>query len=106
MANPIYHDDPSWYERPGETVLLHVDQKPTVFAMGGAVWEKPRRLAVMSAQADLTHCACCNRLHREVGLLCPYCSRAQANDETALARARQPQPSGPRIHGLREGWER
>lgn len=86
---------------------MEVDKKPTVFAIGQAPWEKPRRrLTVVSAQADPSHCATCNRIHREVGTLCPYCSRAQARDEAHLARARQPQPSGPRIHTMREGWER
>lgn len=29
-GNPIYHDDPEWYERPGEMVELHVQRKPTL----------------------------------------------------------------------------
>ena len=28
-GNPIYHDDPEWYERAGEIVDLHVQTKPT-----------------------------------------------------------------------------
>lgn len=106
MANPIYHDDPEWYERPGETVFLTVDQKPSLFVVGNIPGRKRRHLAVVSAQAEPSHCSCCNRIHREVGTLCPWCARAQQADETHLARARQPQPSGPRLHSLREGWER
>lgn len=106
MANPIYHDDPEWYERPGETVHLHVDVKPSLFVVGNIPGRKRQHLAVVGAQADPSPCSCCRRIHREVGTLCPWCSRAQQRDETKAARARQPQPSGPRIHSLREGWER
>lgn len=103
MANPLYHDDPGFYERPGETVHLHVDVKPLVFTMPG--WGKAVRVD-LPVSGPSKACSTCRRIHREVGTLCPYCSRAQQADETHLARARQPQPSGPRLHTFREGWER
>lgn len=31
-GNPIYHDEPEWYERAGEIVELHVQQQPTIMA--------------------------------------------------------------------------
>jgi len=38
MSNPIYHDDPDWYERPGETVHLHVDEHATQFTGVALPW--------------------------------------------------------------------
>lgn len=103
MANPIYHDDPEWYERPGQEVPLIVDVKPSLFVVG----EMPGRVTRELPEEDhgpLRPCSVCTRLSRSY--LCPYCYRAQHRDECHLARARQPQPSGPRLHGFREGWER
>lgn len=107
MANPIYHDDPEWYERPGETVYLEVDKRPTVFAMGGLVWSARPTHLPPAPDIEEGVCSVCGKARYVYPSgLCSFCSRAQAKDETHLARAKQPQPSGPRIHGLREGWER
>jgi hypothetical protein len=104
MANPIYHDDPEWYERPGETVLLAVDKKPLLFAFGDLPWQL--KDPPVRDPGHTQPCVVCGKTRPCIGGLCAFCSRAQHADECHLARARQPQPSGPRIHGLREGWER
>lgn len=105
MANPIYHDDPAFYERPGETVLLEVDKKPTMFLVGhlpGKANDPESPTLTIPVQP----CVVCGKTRGCLGGVCEYCARAQSRDEAHLARARQPQPSGPRLHGFREGWER
>lgn len=122
MANPIYHDDPEWYERPGETVHLHVDEHATQFA-GIALPYKtyhdpvPRYFGEVDRVVDPTPspnamtCQCCGRscYHdlgdwRDRGYLCAFCSRAQQRDTTATVRHAQPKPTGPRISST-EPWE-
>jgi hypothetical protein len=38
VSNPLYHDDPDFYERPGTTVPLIVDVKPSQYAGMGLPW--------------------------------------------------------------------
>ena len=111
----MYHDDPSWYERPGETVHLTVDANPARHVVPRLPWMTPESMAdrariqrgVRAAllPADPRRCTVCRRWHEALYAdVCTYCARAQARDETANARAKQPTPSRPRIH-LRENWE-
>lgn len=115
MANPLYHDDPDWYERPGETVHLEVDQKPALFTVPALPWrDRPSRptraghlTALFGGLSDdgiTPRCVVCGRNASHHSLLCQFCARAQAADETAKARANVPQPSAPRIR-IREAWE-
>ena len=116
MANPLYHDDPDWYERPGQTVNLHVDANPAKHVVPALPWmggesmaDRVQRSLVGAAVRDYTNsgytCVVCSRPTRSVEhLTCPYCARAQQRDETAHARAKQPTPTHPRI-SVREAWE-
>jgi len=112
VSNPRYVDDPDFYERPGETVHLTVDQQPSQFRHPGLPWravnEGPyivvagRRIDYAELAAPKQPCMICQR--ETVGRICQYCARAQARDETAKARANIPQPSTPRI-AVKEAWE-
>lgn len=113
MANPLYHDDPDFYERPGETVHLHVDANPAKHVVPAMPWNRNGLGETVSRKRDMVSlalalesapCIVCKRATLEPNRLCSYCGRAQARDETALARAKQPKPSRSRI-SVREGWE-
>ena len=113
MSNPIYHDDPDWYERPGETVHLTVDQHPSQFTVPILPWMEPqgawemvagRRVDLAERNAPTEPCPVCTKPRPTTQLVCDFCARAQAADETHKARVNIPQPSSPRIH-IREGWE-
>jgi hypothetical protein len=113
MANPRYHDDPAFYERPGEVVHLHVDANPPKHVVPALPWRSMgmgeeaavvRDLRAFWLACDPTPCRVCRRLTPAPSGMCDYCSRAQQRDETAKARASQPQPSRPRI-SIRENWE-
>ena len=108
MANPIYHQEPEFYERPGETVHLEVDQHPSQFRMPGLPWRDGPSAVVLIGESSrrglAPHpCEVCGRTAHGARV-CDYCARAQARDETFRARANQPQPSRPRI-AVKEGWE-
>ena len=121
MTNPLYSDDPDFYEKPGETVHLITDVNPTRVTVPALPWkgeeETPSREAHLAALfGERRHyspggrCSVCSKVTTTMHwgasvILCDYCSRAQARDETAKARAKQPNLSSPRIH-VREGWER
>jgi len=117
MSNPLYADDPDFYERPGETVHLITDVNPARVVVPALPWQgkdhdEPSRIGHEQALFGTRYCSplgerpcvICSRPYRSPGSMCPYCARAQAADETHKARAKQPQPSQPRI-SIREGWE-
>lgn len=113
MANPLYHDDPDFYERPGETVHLHVDANPARHVVPAMPWnrrglgesvELKREMKAIRLAMHNDPCIVCKRPTLNPNGLCSYCTRAQERDETALARAKQPKPSRARI-SVREGWE-
>lgn len=114
MANPIYHDDPEWYERPGETVHLHVDEQASQFAVPALPYKAyhdpvPRYFGevdrVVGRQLTGPLCVTCHRPCGEGRVFqCSYCSRAQQRDTTATVRHAQPKPTGPRIRSV-EAWE-
>lgn len=113
MTNPLYADDPDFYERPGEVVHLITDVNPPKITVPALPWqEQPepppheaRMAALVGEQRRATRpCRICGRQAASEAYVCDYCGRAQQRDQTALARAKQPTPSTPRIH-VREGWE-
>ncbi len=110
MSNPIYHQDPEFYERPGTEVPLIVDTQPLMFRMPDLPWQLRDPMpgqAPPAPEIEEGICGVCGKRRYLMPTgLCSFCSRAQQADETHLARAKQPQPSGPRLCSLREGWER
>jgi hypothetical protein len=109
-SNPTYHDDPDWYERPGETVHLDYTPQPSQFAVN---WGKPKPITSAQLEDMVTEvwsratCGVCGRQPAEPNGLCAYCSRAQAADaqcEATRQRNRGDHPYGQ--FRLREPWER
>ena len=112
MTNPIYADDPDFYERPGETVHLITDVNPPKITVPALPWHDEdiapttysHFLALGFVRPERPEpCRVCGR-DAKGSPLCDYCARAQHRDETHKARARQPQPTTPRIE-VREKWE-
>ena len=96
-SNPSGHDDPAWYEKPGETVLLDYRPAPGFHVAPSLPWQTDsmadrmlQRYAISAAPADTTRqrCTVCGK--PAVSPTCPYCERAQSRHEHDAARRNAP----------------
>jgi hypothetical protein len=94
-SNPDGYDDPDWYEKPGETVLMNYRPHPSTITVPPLPWNadtmqaRTERRLVERAYALNATCDVCGRGIRIKTLTvrtCDYCARAQQRHEENAAK--------------------
>lgn len=98
-SNPDGYDDPDWYEKPGETVLMNYRPNPSAFTVPAVPWQSDKwqdarptynaEVSGYTARGAYT-CTVCGRETRSAEhMTCDYCARAQQRYEDASTRKGQ-----------------
>lgn len=94
-SNPDGYDDPDWYEKPGETVLMDYKPNPSRITVPALPWRSngmgettalirdARRFRLTEFTND--PCSVCTRPTVNTSGLCSYCERAQQRHEQHAA---------------------
>lgn len=95
-SNPDGYDDPDWYEKPGETVLMDYRPQPGFHTVPPLPWQSNgmgestalKRAARHSrlTEWENTPCSVCTKPTINPSGLCSYCARSQQRYERNAAR--------------------